>query len=33
MMVLSTGAPTPDATLSALRSNEGIIDIHTITLK
>ena len=33
MMVLSTGTTTPPATLDALRSNDGIIDIHAITLK
>ena len=32
MMVLSTGTTTPAATLDALRSSEGIIDIHAITL-
>jgi hypothetical protein len=33
MMVLSTGTTTPPATLDALRSSDGIIDIHAITLK
>lgn len=33
MMVLSTGTPTPGATLDALRGHQGIIDIHAISLK
>ena len=33
MMVLSTGTPTPATTLDALRSHQGIIDIHAISLK
>jgi D-3-phosphoglycerate dehydrogenase len=32
MMVLSTTSPTPDAVVDQLRGDEGILDIHRVTL-
>ena len=32
LMVLSTVGPVPDAVMEDLRSNEGILDLHRISL-
>jgi hypothetical protein len=32
MMVLSTTTPAPDAAVDQLRGDEGILDIHRVTL-
>ena len=32
MMVISTTTPAPDAVVEQLRGDEGILDIHRVTL-